>query len=548
MFRTFLKYRPTISSMTLAVIVALYLLLIFNKTFWQHVFQAFNYDYAPITAIAIGVACLFIALTVTFSVKYLIKPVFIIFILAGSVASWFTDEFGTIIDRDMIANAVETTSAEAANLISPAFLLHIFLTGIIPVLLILWVKIKHFPILKKVLFNLSIIVPCLLIAVFCTLITSRQLISTLREHNEIIRIVNPILPIGNAVKYIVRREHAKTRVFKQVGLDAKVVPFQPQNHRPRVAIVVAGETARAEDFSLQGYDKETNPELKKRNVIYFANATSCGTATAQSLPCMFSPYPRKEFTIARAVSTNSLPDILQNAGIKVEWWDNNTGSKGVADRIKTVSFYGGKDPAFCIDGECQDGIMLKKLDEWLDHIDSDSVLFIHQLGSHGPAYFERYPEAFSRFRPDCRKTVFSECTPEEIRNAYDNTIFYTDFFLSTIIDSLNKRSDKFDSAMFYMSDHGESLGENGLYLHGMPYSIAPKEQTHIPFILWMSNSFADTMNVDLGCIGKVSDVIPISHDNLFPSVLTMMNVKTTLKDERLDIFKSCQNRHVAMDR
>lgn len=192
--------------------------------------------------------------------------------------------------------------------------------------------------------------------------------------------------------------------------------------------------------------------------------------------------------------------------------------------------------------------MLKKLDEWLDHIDSDSVLFIHQLGSHGPAYFERYPEAFRRFRPDCRKTVFSECTPEEIRNAYDNTIFYTDFFLSTIIDSLNKRSDKFDSAMFYMSDHGESLGENGLYLHGMPYSIAPKEQTHIPFILWMSKSFADTMNVDLGCIGKDSDVIPISHDNLFPSVLTMMNVKTTLKDERLDIFKSCQNRHVAMDR
>lgn len=548
MFRKFLKIRPTIGSMTLSVIVALYLLLIFNKTFWQRVFQAFNYDYAPIAAIAVGVACLFIALTVTFSVKYLIKPVFIIFILSGSVASWFTDEFGTIIDRDMIANAVETTSAEAANLISPAFLLHILLTGIIPVLLILWVKIKHFPILKKVLFNLSIIVPCLLIAVFCTLITSRQLISTLREHNEIIRIVNPILPIGNAVKYVVRREQAKTRVFKQVGLDAKVVPFEPQNHRPRVTIVVAGETARAEDFSLQGYDKETNPELKKRGIIYFANTTSCGTATAQSLPCMFSPYPRKEFTIARAVSTNSLPDILQNAGINVEWWENNTGSKGVSDRIKTISFYGGKDPAFCIDGECQDGIMLKKLDEWLDHIDGDSVLFIHQFGSHGPAYFERYPEAFRRFRPDCRNTVFSECTPEEIRNAYDNTILYTDFFLSAIIDSLNKHSDKFDGAMFYMSDHGESLGENGLYLHGMPYSIAPKEQIHIPFILWMSKPFAETMAVELSCVRKDADMIPLSHDNLFPSVLTMMNVKTTLKDDRLDIFKSCQPRHVAMDR
>ncbi len=548
MFRTILKYRPAISSVALSIIVAFYMLLIFNRTFWQHVLQAFNYDFAPIMAIAVGVACLFIALTVTFSVKYLIKPVFIIFIMVGSIASWFTDEFGTIIDRDMIANAVETTSAEASNLLTPAFFLHLVLTGIVPCLLILWIKIKHFPLVKKVLVNLSIIVPCLLIAVFCTLITSRQLISTLREHNEIVRIVNPILPIGHAVKYVTRREHAKTRVFKQIGLDAKVVPFEPQNGRPRVTIVVAGETARAENFSLQGYDKETNPELKKRDIIYFPNTTSCGTATAQSLPCMFSPFPRKEFSIARALSTNSLPDILKSAGINVEWWENNTGSKGVADRVKNVSFYGLKDPEFCIEGECQDGIMLEKLGQWLDNIDHDSVLFIHQLGSHGPAYFERYPEKFRHFRPDCRKTVFSECKPEEIRNAYDNTILYTDYFLSQIIDALNQRAGKFDSAMIYMSDHGESLGENGLYLHGMPYSIAPKEQTHIPFILWMSSPFAKTMNLDLGCIRKDAESKQMSHDNLFPSVLTMMNVKTTLKDDRLDLFRSCQSSQIALEK
>ena len=548
MVRAVLKYRPAIGSVTLSIIVALYMLVAFNRTFWQHVVQAFNYDYAPIIAIAVGVACLFIALTVTFSAKYFIKPVFIIFILSGSIASWFTDQFGTIIDRDMIANAVETTTAEASDLLSPLFFFHLFLTGIFPCLLILWVKVKHFPIIKKVLLNLSVIVPCLLIAVFCTLITSRQLISTLREHNEIVRIVNPVLPLGNAVKYVVRREHAKTRIFKQVGLDAKVVPYEPQNHRPRVMVVVAGETARADNFSLQGYDKETNPELKKRDIVYFPNTTSCGTATAQSLPCMFSPFPRKEFTVARAISTNSLPDILQNAGVNVEWWDNNTGSKGVADRVKTVSFYGRKDPAYCIDGECQDGIMLEQLTEWLDHIDHDSVLFIHQLGSHGPAYFERYPETFRRFRPDCRNTVFSECKPEEIRNAYDNTILYTDYFLSSIIDALDGRKGKFDSAMVYMSDHGESLGENGLYLHGMPYSVAPEEQTHIPFVLWVSAGFARSMKLDLDCVKKDAEAKQMSHDNLFPSVLTMMNVKTTLKDDRLDIFKSCQASQIAMEK
>lgn len=548
MLRSIFNHRPQIGSITLSIIVALYLLAVFNKTFWQHVFQAFNYDYAPITAIAVGVICLFIALTVTCSIKYLIKPIFIIFILAGSGASWFTDQFGTIVDRDMIANAVETTSAEAANLLTPGFFIHFALTGILPCLLILWIKIKHQTIVKKVLFNLSVIIPCLLIAVFCSLITSRELISTLREHNEIVRIVNPVLPIGNAVKYVVRQEKSKIRIFKQIGLDAKVVSFAQGKHRPRVTVVVAGETARADNFALQGYDKDTNPQLKKRDIIYFPDTTSCGTATAQSLPCMFSPYPRKEFTVARAVSTSSLPDILQKAGIRVEWWENNTGSKGVADRVKNVSFYGHKDPEFCIDGECQDGIMLPKLSEWLDHIDGDTVLFIHQLGSHGPAYFERYPEAFRHFRPDCRNTVFSECKPEEIRNAYDNTILYTDYFLSTIIDQLKQRSDKFDGAMFYMSDHGESLGENGLYLHGMPYSIAPKQQTHIPFILWMSEPFADTMKVDLGCIRKEARVTPMSHDNLFPSVLTMMNVKTTVKDDQLDIFRSCQASQVAVNR
>lgn len=546
--RSVLKFRPQIGSITLAIIVACYLLAVFNKSFWLHVFQAFNYDYAPIIAIAIGVTCLFVALTVTCSIKYLIKPIFIIFILSGSAASWFTDQFGTIIDRDMIANAVETTPAEAANLLTLNFFIHFIITGIIPSLLIVWVRIKHYRIVKKVLLNLSVIVPCLLVALFCTLITSRELISTLREHNEIVRIVNPILPIGHAIKYVVREEKTKTRVFKQIGLDAEVASFEQSDHRPRVTVVVAGETARADNFSLQGYDKETNPELKKRNIIYFPNTTSCGTATAQSLPCMFSPYPRKEFTIARAVSTNSLPDILQTAGIRVEWWENNTGSKGVADRIKIVSFYGGKDPAFCIDGECQDGIMLQKLATWLDQIDGDTVLFIHQLGSHGPAYFERYPEAFRHFVPDCRNTVFSECKPEEIRNAYDNTILYTDYFLSTIIDQLNQHSDKFDSAMFYMSDHGESLGENGFYLHGMPYSIAPEQQTHIPFILWMSEQFAATMKVDLSCIKKDAARAAMSHDNLFPSILTMMNVKTTIKDERLDIFRSCRTSQVAVFR
>lgn len=548
MFRSFLKHRPSIGSAPLAIIVAIYLVAVFNKTFWMKLAQAFHYDYSPILAVVVAMTCLFIALTVTFSVKYLTKPFLILLVAAGSAASWFTDQFGTIIDRDMIANAVETTTAEAGNLMTTGLIVHLLLTGLIPCLLILWVKVKHRPILKKTMYNLAVIIPCLMVAVFCVLINSRQLMSTLREHNELMRVVNPILPIGNVIKYAINQHKDEKLVFKQVGLDATLIPPLGGETRPRVTIVVAGETARAEDFSLQGYEKETNPELKKRDVIYFGNTTSCGTATAQSLPCMFSPYPKSDFTVAKAVSTSSLPDVLAKAGVSVEWWDNNTGSKGVSDRIKTVSFYGSPDPKFCIDGECQDGIMLDKLDSWLDNIKGDSVLFIHQLGSHGPAYFKRYPEAFRRFQPDCRGLEFSKCKPEEIRNAYDNTILYTDYFLSAIIDKLQARSEKVDGAMFYMSDHGESLGENGLYLHGMPYSLAPSQQTHIPFVLWMSKPFAATMATDMSCVKKDSSFEPLSHDNLFPSVLTMMNVKTSLKDSKLDMFAKCKTNNVALDR
>jgi lipid A ethanolaminephosphotransferase len=189
--------------------------------------------------------------------------------------------------------------------------------------------------------------------------------------------------------------------------------------------------------------------------------------------------------------------------------------------------------------------MLEKLDDWLDRTKRDSVLFIHQLGSHGPAYFKRYPEAFRRFKPDCRGLDYSKCSADEVQNAYDNTILYTDHFLSAIIDKLQARSSKMDVALLYMSDHGESLGENGIYLHGLPYSLAPSQQVHIPFVLWFSPQFANSMHVDVSCIRQGASFQVYSHDNLFPSLLSMMNIDTSVKDESLDMFRGCRREHVA---
>ncbi|MGW8908292.1 phosphoethanolamine transferase [Brucella cytisi] len=530
--------------MTLAIITSLYIAGMFNQTFWQRVVSYFNSAPAPIMAVWFIVAGLLISLTTTFSIKYLIKPVLILLIVSGSAASWFTDQFGTIIDSDMIANAVQTTGAEAGNLLSRGFILHLLLTGLLPSLIICWVKVSHRPFLKKALYNLALIIPCLAIAIVAFWGTSRTLISTVREHHDLLRVINPVVPIGSAVKYALKETLARPLQFHAAGLDARIVSVEVTD-RPRITIVVAGETARADNFSLQGYDRITNPELQKRDIIYFKNTTSCGTATAQSLPCMFSPLRRKDFSVEKAAATSSLPDILATAGVRTEWWDNNTGSKGVADRIKTQSFYEGNDPRFCIDGECQDDIMLEKLDDWLDRTKRDSVLFIHQLGSHGPAYFKRYPEAFRRFKPDCRGLDYSKCSADEVQNAYDNTILYTDHFLSAIIDKLQARSSKMDVALLYMSDHGESLGENGIYLHGLPYSLAPSQQVHIPFVLWFSPQFANSMHVDVSCIRQGASFQVYSHDNLFPSLLSMMNIDTSVKDESLDMFRGCRREHVA---
>jgi len=537
--------RPEIGSVTLSLLVALYLALVMNRTFWFKIFDHFHHDLFLTGVAVVILTALFMAFTVAVSVKYLIKPIFIFLILLASTVSWFTDQFGSTIDVEMIRTILETRPAEARNFINPSFLLYLFLTGIIPSVLIAFAYVRHRNWWSKVFHNLAVIIPLLAIAVVASLSISRQLISTMRENSNTIRLINPVAPIVSAVKYVHANVRAKSVVVAPLGLDATVRNAFHAGRKPRVLIVVAGETARAANFSLGGYMRQTNPELEKRSVIYFGNTRSCGTSTAQSVPCMFSVFPRTEFTHEKARSIESLPDVLKHAGIDVEWWENNTGSKGVADRIKTIDFYGNESPEFCEKGECQDGIMLEKIGPWLDHVKTDTVLFIHQIGSHGPAYFKRYPEAFRQFRPECRRTEFNTCSPEEIHNAYDNSILYTDYFLSRLIDALAERSHTMDGAMFYMSDHGESLGENGLYLHGAPYMFAPAEQTHIPFVLWMGPDFAKSADINQACLEKDAANVPLSHDNLFPSVLSLMNVDTSVKDEAFDMFMPCKGEHAA---
>jgi lipid A ethanolaminephosphotransferase len=519
--------------------VGLYLAFFTNMTFWSKVHAYLGFEPGAVIALYVAISMLFIAAATIFSAKYLIKPTLIFLVIAAAVAAWFTDTFGVVVDSDMIRNAMETTPAEAQHLITPGFILHVALFGMIPIGLILWVRVVHRPIMQKLLWNTVTIVMCLAVFAVSALSYSKAYTAAVRQHRDIVKSLNPVVPIISTAKYFVQAGKEAKLVVAPLGLDARVLSPAGVLGKPRVTIIVAGETARAMNFSLGGYHRDTNPELEKQDIVYFTETTSCGTATATSIPCMFSQFTRDDYDHTKALSNEGLMDVLAHAGIDVAWFDNNTGSKGAASRIRYIDLASSTDPRFCSKGECQDGIFLDKLDEWLNSITRDSVLVIHQMGSHGPAYYLRYPDAFRRFKPECLTAELGNCKDEEIVNAYDNSILYTDHFLSTVIDRLKSRSEKMAAGMIYMSDHGESLGEKGLYLHGTPYMFAPAEQTHVPFLVWLDADFRKSMAVDMACVAK-SRTKPTSHDNLFHSVLGMMNVTTAAYDDKLDVFSSCK--------
>jgi lipid A ethanolaminephosphotransferase len=537
--------RPEIGSVQASAIVALYLLFATNAVLWRKI-DLYLWAYpVSLAGLYVALSALFVAVVTIFSVKYVIKPFFIFLITVAAIGSWFMGQFGVIIDADMVRNAFETTPAEAGNLVTPAFVGHLFFFAALPSLIVCWVRIVHKPIVRKVLWNTATVVGCLVVVGLIISANSKTFTTAIRQHRDIVKSINPLTPIVGTVQYVMEAGSEAEIVVQPLGLDAKVLPALDGIRKPRVTIVVAGETARAANFSLNGYGRETNPELKDRDIVYFPDTTSCGTATAISIPCMFSRLTRAGYSHSKALGSETLVDVLAHAGIDTVWLDNNTGSKGVADRISYTDLVAANDPKYCEKGECRDDMFLDKVDDWLNHVTRDSVIVLHQMGSHGPAYFRRYTDEFRHFTPDCRTAELGDCTDAEVVNAYDNSLLYTDHFLATLIDKLKARSGTLATGLIYASDHGESLGENGLYLHGAPYMFAPSQQTHVPFLVWFDKDFAASMGLDRACLAKQATGQSHSHDNFFHSILGMMNVTTSVYDPALDVFRACITRRTS---
>jgi lipid A ethanolaminephosphotransferase len=247
---------------------------------------------------------------------------------------------------------------------------------------------------------------------------------------------------------------------------------------------------------------------------------------------MFSSLDRDNYNHSKGKNMSNALDIISHAGASVLWLDNNSSSKSVADRITYKDYRSSKLNSIC-NPECRDEGMLTNLQGIIDEQNNKDILIVlHSMGSHGPAYYKRYPKGFEVFLPACQTNQLNECTDEEISNAYDNTILYMDYFLSKVIALLKNNSQDSDTAMFYISDHGESLGEGGLYLHGMPYFMAPEEQIKIPAFMWFDEGL--TKVFDIEAIKKNSELAK-SHDNLFHTLLGLMDVETELYQKDKDI-------------
>ncbi|MBF0382770.1 MAG: phosphoethanolamine--lipid A transferase [Magnetococcales bacterium] len=538
------KSQKGVSAHLVSVIVAAMLMVLFNQSLWNEIVKL-SVDSNPLSWLfPISLFfILFLAVNIIitlFAWPGLFKPTVLILIMISVSVSYFIDTFGVMINRDMVRNLFQTDVREASELLTLNMFIHLGIWGGIPAYFIIKQPISYQPWLKSTLYKSGIVALCATLIVAMIYVGFKQYSIFLRNHRHLRHLLTPANFIYNSTSLLKKIYFNTPKELQRVGLDAKPGDLLTKHGKKTLFVFVLGETVRADHFSLQGYKRETNPELKKADGIYFSNVSSCGTATATSLPCIFSANGRRDFSNEKARHTEGMLDIIQRAGVRVVWLDNNSGCKGVCDRIENEDIAKQNYGDLCKDGSCFDEALNIRLEEILKTATGPLVVVLHQLGSHGPAYFKRYPDSFKRFTPTCDQAQIESCPQQDIINTYDNTLLYTDAVLAKLIQLLQQHSHSFDSAMLYISDHGESLGENGIYLHGLPYSIAPKAQTHVPLYVWMSDEFSNNISLDKECsVSKKS--LPYSHDNLFHTMLGLLDIKTDSYKKNLDIFKDCRS-------
>jgi lipid A ethanolaminephosphotransferase len=489
------------------------------------------------------------AITVLLSLlawRWTLKPAISLLLLLAAFATYYMLMYGIVVDTPMVINVFQTDVREARDQLSWQLLLSVLVLALLPMLWLWPQPLTRGTWRQQLVRNLALFVGGLLVTLGTTQLVFQDFSSLMRNYTDLRYKINPLNSVYAVLDLTVIPSEHPSGPLQSLGLDAHIAPrMGAAAQRPPLLVFVVGETARSQNFSLNGYNRLTNPKLAQENITSFTQVSACGTSTAASLPCMFSHLGREAFN-ARSQPFENLLDVLQHAGYAVLWIDNQSGCKDQCARIPNLNTSNLKVAEHCDSHECRDTVMLTQIESAMAQLPAErrargTVVVMHQMGSHGPAYFQRTPAAFKKFTPECTDTSLSQCDRQEIVNAYDNTIVFTDHFLSQVIAWLKRQEKTATPAMLYVSDHGESLGEKNMYLHGLPYSVAPPEQTQVPLITWLSPGFEQLSRVSTRCLQSQRDK-PLSHDHLFHSVLGLMAVQTTVYQRERDFFATCESR------
>jgi lipid A ethanolaminephosphotransferase len=525
-----LHIAPTLGINQLILLTALAFTLLFNDSFFHNTAQVYGgtwHGWAFLASLAVFLFAITVLLLSLLCHRFLTKPLLIGLLLLAAVASYYMSRYNIVIDTTMLTNALHTDLKEINDLLSLGLVSKLLLLGLLPAYLIYRTRIQWASFFKELRNRVLMIGGALLLALACIAPFSADYTSFFREHKILRYYANPASFVYSSIKLVSETLAATdTGIRSSLGLAAHI---PETDHSRELIVLVVGEAARADHFSLNGYERLTNPLLAQQNIINFPQVSSCGTATAYSVPCMFSNLGREHFDLETAAHQENVLDLLRHAGVSVLWRDNNSDSKGVAVAVEYEDFQTPATNPVC-DIECRDVGMLHGLDDWIAaHPIGDLTIVLHQMGMHGPAYYKRYPKEFEKFVPACATSELAACTPVQISNSYDNAILYTDYFLAQVIEFLKHHDSQFETAMLYVSDHGESLGENGIYLHGLPYLLAPEAQKHIAAVMW----FGDHYRVDRQQVLRTSQQ-PLSHDDFFHTVLSLMEIETPEYDSAKD--------------
>ena len=523
---------PSISRTWLIHLVTLFLVVFYNVALFRQFFVAY-----PVSAVHL-VYMLSVALVLAASIELILhficfgksaRFVLIAVLMLSSAASFFMNTYGTVLDASMLDNIFQTDAREAGSLINFKLVFYLLFLGVLPSVLVYKIKIDSRSLKVEFLSSAKIILLAFAVVVLQVMMFSSFYSSFIRKHKEIRVYANPTMYIYSVFDFVNQYLIPHENKFVALGEDAAV---PATDEKRELVIVVVGETARAENFSLNGYVRKTNPLLEKEQVYSFRHFQSCGTSTAISVPCMFSHLDSGNFTVQKGKQEENLLDVLHHAGVNVLWRDNNSDSKDVAVRVAYEDFKSNKRNPAC-DIECRDIGMLSGLQDYIDSKpEGDMIIVLHQMGNHGPDYYNRYPPDFEKFKPACHSDLLENCSEEQIVNAYDNAILYTDYFLSEVIKLLKTNTEKFETSMVYVSDHGESLGESGVYLHGLPNFMAPNVQRDVGVIFWLGDSVKD---VDKSVLPQKTQN-KYSHDQLFHTILGLFEIKTSVYNPKMDIL------------